>query len=405
MNLEQKWNQTLVGFGSILLGLLPLLAQASPIEIVESIPIETTLATPGIRDTQTVWLEMIAGAQRTIDLEQFYIQSKAGESLEPVLNAVKTAAARGVTVRMIVDNNFYKTNPADADALSHAPGVQVKKIDYAPHGGIQHAKYFVVDGTDAFFGSANFDWLALTHIHEVGLRTNDAGITMGLNKIFTKDWTESVALTTVIHASLVANFRSEVVSDTRDVGKVPAADRTAHVDADLILVASPASTTPSGIDDSLTNIVALIGAAHTSVKVQVYQYATKPYNGGGHWKTLDDALRAAARRGVQVQLLVDQASLNTGKPDLQALARIPNAEVRVVTIPQWSGGHLDYARLVHSKYFTIDGTTSWLGTENWQDTYFTSSRNVGAIVRSAAATAQLDQIYDRLWNSPYVKQP
>ncbi len=71
-------------------------------------------------------------------------------------------------MRLIVDAGFYKTYPDEPNNLAQLPNVEVKTIDYSSMGGIQHSKYFVIDGSQCFLGSANLDWLALTHIHEVG---------------------------------------------------------------------------------------------------------------------------------------------------------------------------------------------------------------------------------------------
>ena len=35
-------------------------------------------------------------------------------------------------------------------------------------GGVLHAKYFIVDGREAYLGSQNFDWRSLEHIQELG---------------------------------------------------------------------------------------------------------------------------------------------------------------------------------------------------------------------------------------------
>ena len=53
-------------------------AWASNVEVVQSVPLETTLSVAGIRETQAVWLEMINGAQSTLDLEQFYVSDQDG---------------------------------------------------------------------------------------------------------------------------------------------------------------------------------------------------------------------------------------------------------------------------------------------------------------------------------------
>jgi 3',5'-cyclic AMP phosphodiesterase CpdA len=52
------------------------------------------------------------------------------------------------------------------------------------------------------------------------------------------------------------------------------------------------------------------------------------------------------------------------KKELVALSQLKKVKVRSVTIPQWSGGKIDYARLIHSKYLVVDGTSSRVGSEN-----------------------------------------
>ena len=72
-------------------------------EIVESIPAQTMLDNPDIRNTVRVWTEMIDAAKTSIDFEEFYISNQPGESLESVLKSVVAAAERGVRIRFIVD--------------------------------------------------------------------------------------------------------------------------------------------------------------------------------------------------------------------------------------------------------------------------------------------------------------
>jgi phosphatidylserine/phosphatidylglycerophosphate/cardiolipin synthase-like enzyme len=134
----------------------------------------------------------------------------------------------------------------------------------------------------------------------------------------------------------------------------------------------------------------------------MYEYSTSIYKSSQSWTVLDDALRAAAARGVQVQLMVDQASLKSAKSDLMALEQLSNFQVKIVRIPQWSGGPIPYARLVHSKYMIVDGNQSWLGTENWSESYFTGCRNVGLTFSDPSTIEKLGQIFNQVWTSPYV---
>lgn len=354
------------------------------VEVVESAPIETTLMLPGIRSTQEVWLEMIRSAQSSIDLEQFYITSEPGQALEPVLTAIQDAASkRSVKVRILVDSKFYKTYPKDPDALARIPNVTMKTIDFSALGGIQHAKYIVVDRAQAYVGSANFDWLALTHIHEVGLHVTDAKVSADLEKVFDKDWSDGKP-----------NGTTQLEStETSESGSY------------LQVLASPPRSNPPGITATLDPLLKLLGSAKSSLKIQVYEYTTKVYGSNQAWKVLDDAIRQAASRGVSVQLMVDAVALKDGRKDLQSLAGVQNVQVKTVKIPTWSGGELPYARLIHSKYVVVDESTSWVGSENWSKDYFDSTRNVGILSTSAATSGTLGQIFDRVWTSDYVSKP
>lgn len=90
----------------------PCFAAGAPFtELVQSAPVETNLAVPGIRETSQVWTEMINSAQKSIDLEEFYIYTKKGTALDPVMAALESAAARGVQVRLIVDQSFLPDIP------------------------------------------------------------------------------------------------------------------------------------------------------------------------------------------------------------------------------------------------------------------------------------------------------
>ena len=53
-------------------------AQTS-IELVESVPLETSLDMPDIRNTADVWLDLIRSANKSIDIEIFYLSHEPGE--------------------------------------------------------------------------------------------------------------------------------------------------------------------------------------------------------------------------------------------------------------------------------------------------------------------------------------
>ena len=238
-------------------------------------------------------------------------------------------------------------------------------------------------------GSQNFDWRALNQIHEIGLRVTDSQVNSNLEQIFEKDWSSSVDVSTSSVAGASALFSEFLMlgmgSDASDV----------------FVAASPASVNPAGIPDSLSTIEGILGSAKQTIRIQVMEYTTSVYGGSKSWKDLDNAIRAAAKRGVQVQLMVDVSDLKSGSKDLSALAKLANVEVMSITIPQWSGGPIDYARLIHSKYMVVDGAVGWVGSENWSEDYFMDTRDVGLVIRAQPQVSQLNQVFDQVWGSSY----
>jgi phosphatidylserine/phosphatidylglycerophosphate/cardiolipin synthase-like enzyme len=364
-------------------------APTSSIELVQSYPIETTLQVSGVAQTQQVWLDLVNSATQTLDVEQYYVNNEAGQSLDPIITAIKAAAARGVQVRFIIDSAFLTSNPTEVDCLSNVPGIDIREIDFSP--GIMHAKYMVADGVNAYTGSANMDWLALSHIHEMGLHTVDAQTGATLESIFNTDWPNA---TEVTGSSPNASSAPALLSSWGITG-LPG----------ITVVASPQAANPAGVGDTLDAITALMNAAQSSLDIQVYQYTTSPYSGNGpSWTALDSVVRATASRGIPVRIMVDATVMSKkSKAQLQELAALPNIQVKAITIPEWSGGPLKYARLIHSKYFVIDGgATAWIGSENWIDSYFLNTRNVGmTIENNSDLGAQVEQVYNSVWDSGY----
>ncbi|MBU2471206.1 MAG: phospholipase, partial [Bacteroidetes bacterium] len=86
---------------------------------------------------------------------------------------------------------------------------------------------------------------------------------------------------------------------------------------------------------------------------------------------------------------------------LKSLSVVPNIEVKMSTIPEWSGGFIPFARVDHRKYLLVDGKKCWLGTSNWEKSYFYSGRNIGVVVENRKIVQKLRDIYLTSWDGPY----
>jgi phosphatidylserine/phosphatidylglycerophosphate/cardiolipin synthase-like enzyme len=367
--------------------------QASPdIEIVESIPAGTSLDNPDIRNTHEVWLEMINHADQSLDIEQFYICNEPGKLMEDILAAVCAAAERNVKVRIIVDAQMYKTYPASVDSLGRYQNIETRRIDFAAlTGGIQHAKYFIVDGKEIFVGSQNFDWRALEHIHELGLRIRSKEIASAYENIFNLDWQLSSAGAKSIHPnSFAKQYQTPVRVHT-----------SVEEDAFLIPTFSPKGLIPDSALWDEQAIVDVIHSAQQTLTLQFLSYSTSE-RGGGLYTVIDDAVRNAAKRGVKVKMIV--SDWEKGSRSVQALkdlSSFANIEVAFTSIPEWSGGYIPFARVEHCKFIVADSKTFWLGSSNCEKSYYYSARNLGVVCSNANLATTLARIFLKSWNSPY----
>jgi phosphatidylserine/phosphatidylglycerophosphate/cardiolipin synthase-like enzyme len=360
-------------------------------ELVYTAPVETALQADDLRNTAEVWQQMFDAAKTRIDLGQFYVANQQGSLLDGVLQHLKAAGERGVKIRFLMEEKGIRISTAETlEQLKAIPNLELRIIPYQRlSGGILHAKYLLVDGEQAFVGSQNFDWRALAHIHETGLRISDAGVVGQIQAIFEQDWQAQALL-----------------AADKPVPQLPYQPSTETPQGNY-LVASPRAYNPTGVIDSQVELPRLLATAKQRVRVQVMDYAPLSYgpeHSRPYYAVIDNALRSAAARGVQVELMV--ANWNTKKPDiawLKSLAVVPNVQVKIVTIPPASSGFIPFARVIHSKIMTIDGTTAWIGTSNWTGGYLDNSRNLELVLHNPAMSQRVDKLYSQLWDSVYAE--
>jgi phosphatidylserine/phosphatidylglycerophosphate/cardiolipin synthase-like enzyme len=362
--------------------------ESNGFELVYTAPVETKLDAPDLRNPADVWIEMIDGAKKTIELEQMYAISKAGESLERVMDSLEKAGKRGVKIRFLVEQKMMRASSSDTlMKLQLMDNVSFRILDFSRRGvdGIQHAKFFVVDGTSAFVGSQNFDWRSLKHIHEIGLKITDKKIVGPLLAIFESDWK-------------AADPKAKVV---RTPPKIDPSRKVADSEK-AYLVASPPGLLPKGVAHSETELVRLIGTAEKELRIQVLDYYPTYRDKKTYYPVIDTALRAAAVKGVKVKLLVSHWNQDKPAVDyLKSLSFVPNLEVKIATIPLAKEGKIPFARVIHSKTMVIDGKTAWVGTSNWSGGYFDKLRSVEVVLRDEKIAQRVAELHEQLWASEY----
>lgn len=389
---------------------LPAPDDGATLELVESWPVETTLDHPDIRDAADVWLELIAGATTSLEIAEFYLSDdpQGGGRLRAVVAEVERAARRGVRVRVLVEEAFYRNYPELPDQLGRLRGITVRRLDSKAFSrGILHAKYFIVDGSTVFVGSQNFDWRALDHIQELGLVIRGEQPGLFFRDIFDLDWDLAGAMPPGTCApgtgraradSIVAHHR--VPASGRDC---PALSVPGAGDGTIAPVASPIGLLPDAASWDEPRLLDLIDGAQTNLELQLLTM-TPLGRDSTYYPDLEQALRRAAARGVRVRILLSDwcKSPHTVR-HLKALALFPRVEIRFMVIPPWSGGFTPFSRTIHAKYLTVDQERFWLGTSNWERNYFHESRNMGVVGSHRDLAGRLRAFFDGNWNSAYVE--
>jgi phosphatidylserine/phosphatidylglycerophosphate/cardiolipin synthase-like enzyme len=379
-----------------------LLASAAParaefsipgFELVQTAPVGTSLHSDDLRDPATVWSEMFDNAKTEIVIGQFYAVNKPGSVFDKVVERLAAAGKRGVKIRFLLEQKgLGLSEKPTLDQLRAIPNLELRILDFSKltGNGIIHAKYMVVDGATAFIGSQNFDWRAFEHIHETGLRITDPKLVGQVLAVFNQDWraqalTEQGAAVPALNAITAApNYRQET-----------------------FLLASPNRYNPAGIGDSESGLPALLADAKSEVRIQLLDYAPLSYGPKGtrpYYAVIDNAVRAAANRGVKIKLMVSNWNMEQpAQAYLKSLAMLPNVEIRVVTIPVAPGGFIPFARVIHSKTMVIDNEIAWVGTSNWSGGYMDLSRNMEVVMRNEKMAQRLAATQEQIWSSQYAQ--
>lgn len=361
------------------------------IRLVESYPVETMLDLPDVADARDVWIDMIASARTSLDIEVFYVSADPDrpDALDAVLAEVAAAAGRGVRVRLLADKGFHRTYPEWIDQIGALPGAEARLLDAREAwGGILHAKFFVMDGRAAYLGSQNWDYRALEHIHELGARIDGPGPARAFEAVFAYDWALAGGAPPPEAPVSAGPWRLAVPGR----GEITAR-----------LAASPPAGLPPGIPHDEPLLVELIERAEHELRLHLLSYNPSGRD-GSYYAVLDDALRRAAARGVEVRIILSNWSKRRYMlPYVKSLAVLDHVEVRFTNIPPWSGGFVPFARVEHPKYLVKDGDAAWLGTSNWAYDYFHDSRNLSLFCEGEALAGDMVRWFETSWSSPYAE--
>lgn len=394
------------------------------LEIVESAPGGGDLDNENIRNTLDVWEELLSHATKTIDIETFYMYQTS--TLDPMYSAIKNATARGVKVRIIIDQSIYDEGGWRSevpDELDSIPNIEVRTLDlsdlvsgeytYA----YMHAKYFIIDRKVAFVGSQNWSNCSATECREVGVVVRSRSVCETLTEIFEKDWVQSGG---EIKEWKVAGdsdgdgwpdtWETQLGTDPSETdtdgdGVIDPEDSNPFIPAGSpnpnasVRWLYPTETCPAALDnpeiaDTEPTLLNLINSAENTIHLEVFIYRTHH-----DYYTLDNALRGAAARGVDIRMLIDDKYYEGSPAAIDSLAALDNVAIKIIDIE--AIGSMGDRGWVHAKFLIVDGENAWIGSGNWQKFHMHAHRNVSVAFNSPEVASILDSIFVTDWGSNY----
>ncbi|EDV29180.1 uncharacterized protein TRIADDRAFT_18345, partial [Trichoplax adhaerens] len=395
-------------------------------ELVESVPQNLTYPAKAIHlnSTYQAWMKLIKSAQHTIDIASFYWtlqgsdtsfhDNSANEGQSIFHQLLNAGTKRNISIRIVQNEPSKRMKDVDTQELMNKHAAQVRSINFTRllRAGILHTKFMLVDNRHFLVGSANFDWRALTQIHEVGIMmSNCKTLATDLQKIFQIYWKLSEP-NSVIPSSWSPNY------DTKINVNHPLNVRLNKDNYQVYLSSSPPQFCPHGRTTDIDSILATIKSAKKSVSIAVMDYSptTLYAHPNKYWPVIDDALRDAMfNRGVNVKVMGSYWNHTRSNMIrfLKSLASIDGTskgsmQVKLYRVPVYTEDQrkIPFARVNHNKYMVTD-SVAYIGTSNWSGDYFINTGGVGVIIKPQSDHSkksirdQLQDVFDRDWSSEH----
>ena len=291
-------------------------------------PLETFVGPQGLEARMGA---LIDSAKSTLDI-QMYLWT-----VKPLANKVVAAKQRGVAVRVIMDPDELGNNAVEP--IFDSGGVTWKNAGSLYS--FSHAKYLIVDKTQAAIMSMNFNLDAMDTERNYGAIDKDPEDLADLQEIFEYDWKLANGATTLPPVDL---------SCTR-------------------LIVSPTN--------SKARLLQHIASAKTTLDLEIM------YLSEGD---IRDAVLAAKSRGVTVRVILED-------PMDQSIPMLKAAGITVKQPPS--------SIYLHSKLITAD-SVAFIGSENMSFTSLAKNREVGVLAFEQGEYTPIKTQFESDWNASTV---
>jgi cardiolipin synthase len=271
-------------------------------------------------------------------------------------DALADAVARGVNVKVIVDQADYSQKPDERAELATLIGEGVSVHLSNPVFPQSFEKELVIDQRQVLIMTMCLIPTTFVDSRDYGLALNNPGIIREVTSVFDTDWAYSA----------------------------PPGEATPAYNPTPALHAPNLIWGPTDVTSKLSQ---LIQSARRTINI-TSELLGDPY--------LEGQLIAAAHRGVQVRLItpLNPIGAPTNAPDIAFLTS-EGVNVRL-TIDQYP--HPNALPYMHAKTIVVDGRTAYLGSIDLDTTEATQDRELGIEFRLPTLVRQLNAQFQSDWS-------
>ncbi len=284
----------------------------------------------------------ISSAKKSVWLEMYLLTDRK------IIYALEDAAHNGIDVRVMLEPHPYGTGSlSPRETLDKLKAAGVKAQDTSPDFALTHEKGMIIDGNTTYIMTCNFTLSALggtkaTTNREYGIIDTNPQDVQVVTNIFNADW-----------------------------------DQTNAQFNDPNLVVSPVN--------SRTDFTSLINSAQKSLSIEAEEIQDS---------SIEQALVNAAKRGVQVQVILPSAgsasSDSTGDSNGIGITDMKQGGVQVKE---------DHQYYMHAKIIVVDGHKAFVGSENISTSSLDKNRELGIIVADQNVLSTLQQTFQHDWSN------
>jgi phosphatidylserine/phosphatidylglycerophosphate/cardiolipin synthase-like enzyme len=300
------------------------------------------------------FIARINAAQHTIDLALYSLSGTVGSN---IVTALQAARARGVSIRVIVENDNATTAPITALKNGGVPLI-TDTFDPSNGGdGLMHNKFGIFDGRDRTSAADDWLWTGSWNATDPG-NNNDAQ-----NVIEIQD--QSLATAYTIEFDEMWGSSTETPNAANSRFGIHKKDNTPHR---FSIAGTPVESYFSPSDHTTAHILSELNAANSSINIAMLTFTRDD---------LAQALIAKESAGKKVHVALDN-NTDSGNEYATLLA----GGVDIVLKPSTFGG------LLHHKYAIIDAdkpaetNTVVTGSHNWSSSAETSNNENTLVIRS-----------------------